>query len=101
MFNKLKQIKDLKKQAKEMQNSLSQETITCEGEGGKVKVTVDGNNKIKNISIDDQLLSPEYKEKLENSLSKTINKATEDVQKIMARKVQSGDISMPNIPGLN
>ena len=101
MFNKLKQIQELRKQAKELQNNLSEETITSESEGGLIKITVDGNHKIKNIDIDNELLDTEYKEKLENGIKVAYNKATDDVQKMMARKVQSGDINMPNIPGLN
>lgn len=101
MFNKLKQIQELRKQAKELQNNLSEETIISESEGGSIKVTVDGNHKIQNIDIDNELLNPDSKDRLENGLQKAINNATDDVQKMMARKVQSGDISMPNIPGFN
>ncbi len=101
MFNKLKQIQDLRKQAKALQNSLSAETITSEKEGGMIKVTVDGNHKVQKIEIDNELLNTESKEKLENGLQNALNNATDDVQKMMARKVQSGDISMPNIPGFN
>ena len=101
MFNKLKQIQELRKQAKELQNNLSEETIISESEGGSIKVTVDGNHKIQNIDIDNEWLNPDSKDRLENGLQKAINNATDDVQKMMARKVQSGDISMPNIPGFN
>jgi len=101
MFNKLKQIQELRKQAKDLQSNLSEETITSESEKGLIKVTVDGNHKVKNIDINSELLNVDYKEKLENGLKEAYNKATDDVQKMMARKVQSGDISMPNIPGLN
>lgn len=101
MFNKLKQIQELRKQAKELQNSLSAEAITSESEKSLIKVTVDGNHKVKNVEIDNNLLNIESKEKLENGLLDAYNKATDEVQKMMARKVQSGDISMPNIPGFN
>ena len=100
MFNKLKQIQELRKQAKELQSNLSEENITSESEKGLIKVTVDGNHKVKNIEIDNELLNTESKEKLENGLQEAYNKATDEVQSMMARKVQSGDISMPNIPGL-
>jgi len=101
MFNKLKQIQELRKQAKELQNNLSAETITSKSEQGLVKVTIDGNHKVKNVEIDNNLLNIESKEKLENGLQDAYNKAVDEVQKMMARKVQSGDIKMPNIPGFN
>jgi len=101
MFNKLKQIQELRKQAKELQNNLSAETITSKSEQDLVKVTIDGNHKVKNVEIDNNLLNIESKEKLENGLQDAYNKAADEVQKMMARKVQSGDIKMPNIPGFN
>ncbi len=101
MFNKLKQIQELRKQAKELQNNLSAETITSKSEQDLVKVTIDGNHKVKNVEIDNNLLNIESKEKLENGLQDAYNKAVDEVQKMMARKVQSGDIKMPNIPGFN
>ena len=101
MFNKLKQIQELRKQAKELQNNLSAETITSKSEQDLVKVTIDGNHKVKNVEIDNNLLKIESKEKLENGLQDAYNKAVDEVQKMMARKVQSGDIKMPNIPGFN
>lgn len=100
MFNKLKQIKDLRKQAKELQNNLAQDSITAESKGGQIKITMDGNQQVKNVEIEESLLSSENKEKLENSLKETYNKGIKEVQTLMARKMQSGDLNMPNIPGL-
>ena len=44
MFNKLKQFKDLRSQAKQMQNALAQESIIHENKG--VKITINGNMEI-------------------------------------------------------
>jgi DNA-binding YbaB/EbfC family protein len=101
MFNKLKQIQDLRKKAKELQNNLAQDLITSESEWGKIKITMNGNQQVQEVKVDETLLSAENKEKLENGLKEAYNKAIKDVQMLMARKIQSGDIDMPNIPGLN
>ncbi|HMB66091.1 MAG TPA: YbaB/EbfC family nucleoid-associated protein, partial [Patescibacteria group bacterium] len=53
MFNKLKQYKDLRSQAKTMQDSLSEESITMEKKG--VKIVMDGNMKVKSMEIQDNL----------------------------------------------
>lgn len=101
MFNKLKQIKDLRKQAKELQNNLAQDSITTESEGGQIKIIMDGNQQVKEVNIDENLLSSTNKEKLENGLKEAYNKGIKEVQALMARKMQSGDLNMPNIPGLS
>ena len=51
MFNKLKQVKDLRSQAKAMQDSLSQESVTLDK--GGIKLTMDGNMKITKLEIED------------------------------------------------
>ncbi|MFA7702181.1 MAG: YbaB/EbfC family nucleoid-associated protein [Patescibacteria group bacterium] len=49
MFNKLKQLKDLRDQAKKMQNALSGETVTTEKNG--IVITMDGNMQINGVKI--------------------------------------------------
>jgi len=46
MFNKLKQIQDLRHQANQIKNALAQETVEGSGAWGKVKVIMDGNQEI-------------------------------------------------------
>jgi nucleoid-associated protein EbfC len=97
MFNKLKQFKDLRSQAKQMQNMLAQES--CEGEAawGKVKVKINGNQEILDIQIDPELLTPDNKEKLQNALKDATNDAIKKVQRIMADKVRQSGINIPGI----
>lgn len=101
MFNKLKQIQELRKKAKELQNSLSEEVVTSSAEKDKIKISMDGNQQVQEINIDGELLSLENKERLEKGLKEAYNKGIKEVQMLMARKVQSGDINLPDIPGLN
>ena len=86
MFNKIKAVKDLRTQAKQMQNEL--ELITAEGSGswGKVKVKVNGNQKILDIVIDDSLM--ENKEKLQDAVKEATNDALKKIQKDMASKMK-------------
>jgi DNA-binding protein YbaB len=53
MFNKLKQFKDLRSQAKTMQNALSQESVTEEKNG--VKITLNGNMEIVDLQLNPEL----------------------------------------------
>jgi DNA-binding protein YbaB len=90
MFNKLKQYKDLRSQAKSLQDSLSQETVTAEKNG--VKVTMDGNMKVTSLSLNQEL----SKEAQENAAVDCINDAVKKTQKLMAQKMQE----MGGMPGM-
>ena len=82
MFNKLKQFKDLRSQAKKMQNALSGEIITAEKGGNKV--VMNGQLEIVSISINDALA----KDSLEGMLADCLNDAIKKTQKLMAQKIQ-------------
>ncbi len=90
MFNKLKQFKDLRSQAKNLQSNLKEETITEEKNG--VKITLDGNLEVKEITINPEL----KKEDLEKNLKNCINDSIKKTQKIMAKKMQE----MGGFPGM-
>jgi DNA-binding protein YbaB len=91
MFNKLKQIKDLRSQAKTMQSALSQESITIEK--GGIKVVMNGNMEVSSISINQEL----SKESIEGLLAEAVNEAIKKTQRLMAQKMQE----MGGLPGLN
>lgn len=91
MFNKLKALKDLRSQAKTMQNALAGETITVE-QGG-VKLVMNGNMEVMSLTINDGISA----KSLEGVMKDCINDAIKKTQKIMAQKMQA----MGGIPGLN
>lgn len=74
MFSKLKHIRNLKKQGKDMQNELA--TIQQEGSAawGKVKMVVNGNRELMSVSIDDSMMSD--KKKLEEAIKYAFKDAT-------------------------
>lgn len=91
MFNKLKQFKDLRSQAKTMQNALAQETITEEKNG--VKVVLNGNMEVLELRLSDSLPKSSQEENLKNCFNDALKRA----QRIMAKKLQE----MGGIPGMN
>lgn len=95
MFNKLKQFKDLRDQAKQMKDALAQETVKGEAKGGKIMVIMDGNQEITAIDIDASLLTPENKKEVEDGVREAVQQAVKEIQKVMVRKMQQGEISMP------
>ncbi len=98
MFSKLKEIKDLRSQAKTIQNALKDEHVEVAAAWGKIKVKMNGNQEVEEVEIDRELMSPDKKTDLEKGIKEAVNDANHKVQKIMAEKVRkSGGL---NIPGL-
>ncbi|PIY96335.1 MAG: nucleoid-associated protein, YbaB/EbfC family [Candidatus Kerfeldbacteria bacterium CG_4_10_14_0_8_um_filter_42_10] len=97
MFDKLKQIKDLRDQAKQLQNQLGQETVSSSTEGGKINLVMDGNQQVIALEINPELLKLESKEILEKGLKEAYNDAIKKVQRIIAQKIQGGNFNLPNI----
>ncbi len=86
MFSKLKQIKDLRQQAKSIQSSLSQEHIEGTAAWGKIKIQMNGNQEVECVNIDQELLRSDKKADLENGVKEAINEAVKKVHKVMAAK---------------
>jgi len=82
MFNKLKQFKDLRNQAKTLQNALAQESVEYEKNG--IKIIMNGNMEITKLDISADMA----KDRLENILTEVINETIKRAQKVMAKKVQ-------------
>jgi DNA-binding YbaB/EbfC family protein len=86
MFNKIKAIKDLRHQAKTMQNALSQLSEEGSAAFGKVKIKIDGNQQVLNVAIDETLLG--NREKLQDAVKEATNDAMKKIQKQMAIKMK-------------
>ena len=91
MFSKLKQIKDLRSQAKTMQNALAGESASAEHSG--IKIIMDGNMSVTELTIAENMTRSE----IQGEMPRVINDVIKNVQKIMAKKMQE----MGRIPGLN
>lgn len=100
MFTKLKQFQDLRQQAKKIQDVLGQESITVRTAGDKVILTLDGNLKMTGLAIDDELLAPDKKNKLQDAIKEAHADALKKMQRVMAMKMKEMG-GLPNIPGLS
>src|SRR5437868_3023199 len=98
MFNKLKQFKDLRSQAKTMQNALAEETVYADSGSGKIQVVMDGNQHINGVQVDAEYLKPERKSELEKHLAEAFNSAVKKSQMAMAKKAK--EMGNLNLPGL-
>jgi len=91
MFNKLKQFKDLRSQAKTMKSALSEETVTEEKNG--VKIVLNGNMELMELSLNKDM-SPQDQETI---IKSCFNDALKRAQRLMAKKLQD----MGGLPGLS
>ena len=87
MFNKLKQFKDLRSQAKTLQSALSEESVEVEKHG--VKIIMNGNQEITSVNVSPDLLNPNKKQNIENAIKDANNSAIEKTKRVMAQKMQS------------
>jgi nucleoid-associated protein EbfC len=86
MFNKIKHLKDLRNQAKNMQTQLATEFAEGTAAWGKVKIVINGNQEVTSIAIDPELLTD--KEKLQDALKEAFNDAVKKIQRVIAMKMQ-------------
>ncbi len=100
MFQKLKQFKDIRDQAKQLQDMLGKESVNVTSAGGKISLTMDGNLALTALVIDDELLAPDKKEKLQSGIKEAHSDALKKMQRIMAMKMKEMG-GLPNIPGLS
>jgi DNA-binding YbaB/EbfC family protein len=92
MFSQLKNIKDLRNQAKQLQSMLADESAEGAAAWGKVKVIVDGNQKITKVVIDPEMLTSS--EKLADAIKEATNDALAKIQRTIAMKMQQSGMGL-------
>lgn len=90
---------ELQGKAKKLQQELKQLQFEGVELGGKVKVTVDGEQKVSSIHIDDSLLDPSEKEALIRFLTQAFASATKRAQQAAAQKTKAimGGLGIPGL----
>src|SRR3989338_3364781 len=89
MFNKLKQFKDMRDQAKKIQKQMEDEVLEVAKDG--IRIKINGANEILELDIEDRLLKE--KERLILAIKKVFKDAVHEVQKKMAKKMMGSDIN--------
>lgn len=86
MFDKLLQVQQ---KAEEMKSRLNNVIVTGEAEGGKIKVSANGNKFITSIEIDPAFLSSADKEEIEELMLVAVNKAIEQAENAHQSEAQA------------
>ena len=98
MFDKMKALMEMKKQAEGLKRELDSVNIEV-SEGRGIKIVISGSQNFQSIEIAPELLNPENQKRLENDLLRALNSAIKKSQNLAAQKMQA--MTGLNIPGLN
>ena len=99
MLDKLKNMFEAQKKMNDIKKGLENVVVDNEHLNGRIKVSMNGTQKVLSINIDDSLLVAGKRAELEKALVSCLNKTSEKVQKVAAEQLKSamGDL---NIPGM-
>ncbi|HRY30015.1 MAG TPA: YbaB/EbfC family nucleoid-associated protein [Elusimicrobiota bacterium] len=80
MFDKMKQLMELQKKAREMQAAMDALRVEKTGADGKIRLVMNGNFRVESISIDESFLSPSQKRPLEEALTRLVTETAEEIR---------------------
>ena len=95
MFNQMKDLYKMQKQAKEMKKQLK--TIEVEAEEDGVVVVVNAAQEVVSIDIDETLLQPGNKKRIEKGIMAAMQRANKKAQEVAAEKMRPlmGNLGLP------
>ena len=98
IFGKVKELQENMKVAQEKVALLEAEG---ESGGGIVKARVNGKKQVLSIKIDQDIISKEDKEMIEDLSTAAVNKALENIDIKIQEEMRKVTGNLPNIPGFN
>mgnify|MGYP001589684834 CR=1 FL=1 len=93
MFDKMKQLMEMKGQADRLKKELDAVTLDITEVKG-IKIAITGSQEIRAIDIDESFLVVANKKRLEVDLMRSFNVATKKVQQVAAQKMMA---AMPSL----
>lgn len=83
IFDKIKDVNEMRKQAKQIEMMLGQEEITGKSSGSKIEIIMDGNQNIKSVKVDDSIVGDR------GDIARAIREVMEDLNKKHKKVLQS------------
>ncbi|WP_457641716.1 YbaB/EbfC family nucleoid-associated protein [Persephonella sp.] len=96
----MKMMKSLQENIERAKEELKNEEIVVEVGGGMVKITANGLGEVKDVFIDNTLLTEENHEILQDLLVAAFNEANRRTKEVMSEKMTQVAGLPSNIPGL-
>lgn len=97
----MKQAQQMQADMAEAQEKLKDEVVDASAGGGMVKVTMSGDLRLLEISIDPEAIDPEDAELLQDMVTAAVNEAIRSAQELAASKMGgiAGGLGGPGGPG--
>ena len=83
LFDKIKDVNEMRKQAKQIELTLAAEQVTGSSSGGKIKITMDGNQKVLSVEVDPAVAGDK------SEVARHIRQALEDLNSKHKKMLQS------------
>ena len=98
-LSQMNQARELKAKMDKIQEELSNTIVEADSGKGVVKVTADGQQKIKSIEISPGIIDPDKAEVLDELVLKAVSEALVKSQKAAAKQLKSltGGLKMPGL----
>jgi DNA-binding YbaB/EbfC family protein len=97
--NVFRQAQELQAKLAKAQQELGDMTVEASTGGGAVKITIDGQQKIRSVNISPDVINPEDAEMLQDLVMTAVNEAVQKSQELAANHL-GGLTSGLKIPGL-
>lgn len=99
MFDQMKKLMELKKQADALKKELEKIVIECNDVRG-IRVRINGAQMIQAVEVEDSWLDVKQKDRFQKELVRALNTATLKSQKQAAMQMQkSGGLNIPGLTG--
>ncbi len=99
MMNMMKQAQKLQAKMVEMQAELGNRTVSAQAGGGMVEAVVNGRQELVSLRIDQEVVSPDDVEMLQDLIFAAVNEALNRSREMMAQEMSKLTGGM-QIPGL-
>jgi DNA-binding YbaB/EbfC family protein len=96
----LAQAQKMQQQLEVAKKEVEQKTVTAEAGGGMVKVTMSGENLVKELKIAKEIVDPEEIEMLEDLIIAAINKASKEAGEMIQAEMQKAAGPLAGMPGM-
>jgi DNA-binding protein YbaB len=83
LFDKIKDISEMRKQAKQIEAQLAKETVIGCSSGEKIKITIDGNNSVLSVEVSPDIVNDK------SEVARHIRAALEDMFRRHKKMLQS------------
>lgn len=100
MAGMMKKVQKMQNDMKKMQEELKRKTVEVTAGGGAVKIVMDGEKRVQELTISPAAVDPEDVEMLQDLISAAFNESVKKVDDMMASEMQKMTAGLGLPPGL-